>query len=188
MKDISLHLTDIIQNSVTAKAGRIKVIIDADQAKDCLKIIVSDDGSGMDKELLAQVTNPFVTTRTTRKVGLGISLFKASAEEAGGKLEIRSEKGKGTELEVSFRISSIDRIPLGDIPETVISTILSNPDIQVELILNSNKESFSFNSSEVKEKLGEVPITEYNVLAWIKEFVNEGIKITFGGVLDEIYS
>ena len=187
MKDISLHLIDIIQNSVTAKADTIIIAIDTTLEEDQLKISVSDNGSGMDKEMLSQVTSPFVTTRTTRKVGLGIPLFKASAEMAEGKLNITSEKGKGTVIEAYFKISSIDRIPLGDVSETLMTVVLASPEINFELLLKSCNGAFEFRTLEVKEKLGEVPITDFEVLAWLKEFIDEGIKNTFGGVLDEIH-
>jgi hypothetical protein len=188
MKDISLHLIDIIQNSIAANANKIIIGINASLDADRLKITVSDNGIGMDKEMLSQVTSPFVTTRTTRKVGLGISLLKASAEITGGELEISSEKGKGTILKADFIISSIDRIPLGDVSETMVSAILTDSNIEFDLILESHKEVFEFKTVEIKEKLGEVPITDFEVLAWLKEFINEGIMNTFGGVLDEVHS
>jgi hypothetical protein len=188
MKDISLHLIDIIQNSIAANANKIIIGINASLDADRLKITVSDNGIGMDKEMLSQVTSPFVTTRTTRKVGLGISLLKASAEITGGELEISSEKDKGTILKADFIISSIDRIPLGDVSETMVSAILTDSNIEFDLILESHKEVFEFKTVEIKEKLGEVPITDFEVLAWLKEFINEGIMNTFGGVLDEVHS
>ncbi|MCX7922152.1 MAG: ATP-binding protein [Clostridia bacterium] len=188
MKDLSLHLIDIIQNSISAKAKNITISLNACTESDNLKIEVADNGVGMDEELLSQVTNPFVTTRTTRKVGLGISLLKASAESTGGSLAVTSVKGEGTTLVADFKIKHIDRLPLGDIGETMVSAILTEPDINFELNLFSNKDSFKFSSFEIKDKLGEVPITQLDIITWIREFINEGVKITFGGVLDEIIS
>ena len=179
---------DIIQNSVTAKAARIEVIAEAELSTEMLIITIKDNGSGMDKELLARVTDPFSTTRTTRKVGLGLPLFKAAAERTEGELSITSNKGYGTTVTASFSIRNIDRPPLGDVAETITGIILSSPEIELVLKLVCGKEIFEINTSEIKEKLGEVPITEYEVLAWIKEYINEGITAIFGGVLDEIDS
>jgi hypothetical protein len=188
MRDISLHLMDIMQNSISAKAGKITVILALNESLDELEVAIIDNGMGMDEEFLKNVTDPFVTTRTTRKVGLGIPLLKASAQRAGGELAISSEKNKGTEIKAFFKVKHIDRIPLGDIAETMVSTIISDPGIGIELIMSDSKESFTFNSYEVKEKLGDVPITNYEVITWMKEYIDEGLKRIFGGVLDEITS
>lgn len=192
MRDISLHLMDIIQNSVKAGATEVTIEIFADKLKDWLNIRITDNGHGMDDEFLMQVKDPFVTTRVTRKVGLGLPLFEASAKRAGGELQIRSEKDKGTIIRVTFRISHIDRVPLGDIPETIMTLIAANPKINYQLRLCSiegNKEkSFNFNLSEIKAQVGDIPIEQIEILMWIKEYVKEGIIEIFGGVLDEIHS
>lgn len=188
MKDLSLHLLDIIRNSTAAKARNINVGIDADSREDKLEIIVEDDGVGMDRELLNKVTNPFTTTRTTRKVGIGIPLLKVSAEMSSGRLTIDSEKGKGTILRVSFKISHIDRPPLGDIADTMASLVMAEPEIEFRLVLKSGNGSFKFDTSEVKEKLDGIPINELEIVSWIREFIEDGVKSIFGGVLDEIDS
>jgi signal transduction histidine kinase len=186
MRDLSLHLMDIMQNSITAEAKKIFVGIKACKDKDRLEIEITDDGMGMDENLMKHVTDPFVTTRTTRKIGLGIPLLKASSERAGGVLAIKSVFGRGTTLEASFQIGNIDRIPLGSIEETFTSVITANLDTEFELFLSNGKEEFRFNSFEVKERLGDLSITNYEVIVWIKEYIQEGIKIIFGGVLDEV--
>ena len=186
MRDLSLHLMDIIQNSISAKAPKIIIEISTDKAQDILMIKIVDNGSGMDSELAAGVTDPFTTTRTTRKVGLGVPLLDACAARSGGQLTVNSVKGQGTTLTVSFGICNIDRPPIGDIAETMVNVIMASPEIEFELVLDNEKEKFDFNSFEVKEHLGSVPITEYTVLAWIREFIDEGMKNVFEGVLDEI--
>lgn len=186
MRDLSLHLMDIIQNSISAKAGKVFVGIKADKSLDKLEIEITDNGTGMDNELLKQVVDPFVTTRTTRKIGLGIPLLKDSAEMASGELTIKSVKGKGTTLAASFKIGHIDRIPLGSIDETIVSVIMANPEIEFELVLHNASERFRFDSFDVKEKIGDLSITNYEILTWIKEYIQEGIKTIFGGVLDEV--
>lgn len=188
MRDLSLHLMDIIQNSISANATKITVSVNAESDRDELVISIEDNGVGMDEEMLSRVTDPFVTTRTTRKVGIGIPLFKASAQRASGDIEIKSVKGKGTVLKAGFRISHIDRLPLGDIAETMVSVVIARPDIEFELFLCSKGEEFNFNSFEVKDRLGDVPITEYNVINWIREYIDWGVKKIFGGVLHEIDS
>lgn len=188
MRDLSLHLLDILQNSVTAKASFIKLVLEADNETEMLCITIEDNGVGMDAELLARVTDPFSTTRTTRKVGLGIPLFKAAAERSEGTLHIASEKGVGTTVTASFRIRNIDRPPLGDTADTITGMIMASPEVELEIRLLSNNGSFEMSTADLKEKLGDVPITEFGVLDWIKEYLNEGIIAIFGGVLYEIDS
>jgi hypothetical protein len=187
VRDLSLHILDIIQNSITANAAQIKLKIAADEKNDKLTIYIEDNGIGMSEELLKDITSPFSTTRKTRKVGLGISLLMASAKRADGELNIQSVLGLGTILIASFRVRHIDRLPLGDISETIISVILSKPEIDLEIELSSNKETFKFSMSEVKSRIGDIPITQLEVLTWIKDYLNEGVEIIFGGVLDEIH-
>jgi len=188
MRDLSLHIMDIVQNSISAEATCIKVSIIADDETGKLSVEIEDNGKGMDKDFAQRVTSPFVTTRSTRRVGLGIPLLQASAERAGGYLTIHSEPGSGTILRAVFQINHIDRLPLGDISETMTALIIANPDVHYMLYIKSNKTCFEFSTAEVKEKLGEVPITGYEVVAWIKDFIDDGIKNTFGGVLNEVFS
>jgi hypothetical protein len=186
MRDLSLHLLDIMQNSTAANARRIKVVISAGRYSGKLSMTVEDDGDGMDEELLKSVADPFVTTRSTRRTGMGIPLFKAAAQRAGGDVEIASEPGGGTTVKAEFGIENIDRPPLGSIPYTVMNMIAANPDISLEVVLENEGERFVFSTRELREKLGEVPLNRLEVLEWISGYVEEGIKVIFGGVLDEI--
>ena len=186
MRDLSLHLLDIAQNSISARASKMNITVHADKSRDELIIKVADNGNGMGKELLETVTDPFTTTRVTRRVGLGIPLFMASATGSGGSLTIDSAPGKGTTLEATFKISHIDRLPLGNVAETIISVILSKQDIDLVMLLESDTNSFKFDLSDIRERIGEVPVTEIEVLDWIREYIDEGVRITFGGVLNEI--
>lgn len=188
MKDLSLHILDLVQNSVSAGATRIKVVLKADTAEKILQVLIDDNGAGMDRELLERVTDPFATTRTTRRVGLGLPLMQASAERAGGRLEIVSEKGRGTQVRAYFGIDNIDRPPLGDVAGTVFQLMVSEPSRQISLEMDNGSEVYRFDASEIREKLGEVPVTEYSVMNWIVEYLNEGIKEIFGGVLNEVVS
>lgn len=188
MRDLSLHLLDIIRNSVSAGAAKVTVTVLSDIDKGKLHIIIRDDGAGMDEEMLKRADDPFMTTRTTRRVGMGIPLFKAAALRAAGDLEIKSARGQGTTLKGTFDIAHIDRPPLGDLPETMANVIMSDPEIEFELVLDNCKERFVFNSFSIREQLGGVKLNEFEVLEWIKGYVGEGVKAILGGVLDEIDS
>lgn len=184
MKDLSLHLLDIAQNSITAGASVIKISLE--YRNPMLILMVEDDGHGMDKAVLDKVTDPFTTTRTTRKVGLGIPLLKLSAELTGGGLEIRSEKEKGTVVEASFVVDSIDRIPVGDMDETVKVLIQANPEIDLELHFRNGKLKYDLTTMDVKKMINGVPIQNPGIVGWIGENIREGLKEIFGGVLNEI--
>ena len=186
MKDISLHLMDIAQNSIVAGANRITISMRIQNDLEKLLFEIIDNGRGMNQEFLEKVTDPFKTSRTTREVGLGIPLLKQSAEMAGGEFNLQSEPLKGTKLNASFEINHIDRIPLGDISETVKLLIMANPNISWTIQLSSSKNEFILVTDEIKDQLDGVPIEDNNVLEWIQNTINEGIQSVFGGVLDEI--
>jgi len=186
MRDISLHILDIMQNSTAANAGRITVKVEAIPGEDSLRIEIEDNGCGMDEELLTNVTSPFATTRKTRKVGLGIPLFKASAERSGGSFEIDSAKEIGTVVTAVFRISHIDRPPLGDLSGVIADMAAANPSVEIELSLNNGERQFVYNSREISGILDGVPLTEPAVIKWMREYIDEGIHEIFGGVLSEI--
>ena len=176
MKELSLHILDIVQNSVKAKATEIKIDIIESPEKNLLEITIADNGCGMRKDFLAKVKDPFATTRNTRKVGMGISLFEAAAKQCGGYLEIDSELGKGTTLYVCFELNNIDRAPIGDMAETMLTVIMSAPEINYVYTHRRSDKEFVFNTMEIKETLGDVPLTNPEILAWIKEYINEGFS------------
>ncbi|SCY16348.1 ATP-binding protein [Alkaliphilus peptidifermentans] len=176
MKELALHILDVAENSVRAEATEIKISIIEDTVVDILEIIIEDNGIGMDREFLDKVLDPFVTTRTTRKVGLGLSLFKAAAQQCGGDLTINSKKGEGTKVRAIFQHMHIDRVPLGNITDTIIALILADEkiDIKYQHIYNNNK--FCFDTTEIKKILQGLPITNVEVISWIKEHLKEGLK------------
>ena len=182
MKDLSLHLMDIMQNSVTAGASHIEVLVRAEKKKDLLTLSVKDDGKGMSGETLRQVSDPFYTTRTTRKAGLGIPLFKASAEMAGGSFSIESEIGKGTVVTAVYQISHIDRKPLGSVADTVTMCIMGHPEIDYHLILENDDSEFVFRTEDVREQIGEVPIEDPVIIGYLKEMIMEQTEGLFGGI------
>ena len=184
LRDISLHIHDLSENSITAGATLIRIALCAEDG--VLTLRLTDNGKGMSPELLARVEDPFTTSRTERKVGMGIPFFKLACEQTGGSFRIASELGKGTELTGRLMIGNIDRIPLGDVGETVSMLILESPETRFVLELTARGESFTLDTDEVREQLDGAPISDFEILQWIKEYVNESVLNIFGGVLDEI--
>jgi signal transduction histidine kinase len=131
MEDLGLHILDIVENSLSASATRIEILIVEHTCRDILTIEISDNGKGMDAVTQARALDPFFTRRTTRRVGLGIPLLAQAARECDGSLEIESEPGKGTRLKASFRRSHPDRKPLGAILETLRTIMSGRPDLQL---------------------------------------------------------
>lgn len=175
MRELSLHILDIAQNSIKAEAETLRIAIIEDLVEDKLTIKIKDDGIGMDSETMARVIDPFYTTRTTRKVGLGIPLFKSNAEQCGGYFEIHSQVGVGTEITAEFQYSHIDRVPLGNMPETIV-TILNacdTMDLVYTHCYNGNK--FTLNSKEIKKLLDGVPISNLDVIKWLRDYITEGL-------------
>lgn len=175
MQELSLHILDIAQNSVSAAAKEIGILISESSSENFLVITIIDDGNGMDKTLLEKVVDPFVTSRMTRKVGLGLSLFKMSAELTGGKFEIKSTLGVGTTVKAEFVREHIDRPPLGDIASTVTTLIQGNPQIRFIFNYRLDNKEFNLNTAEIKEILCDIPIDSFEVTSWLKEYMNENL-------------
>jgi anti-sigma regulatory factor (Ser/Thr protein kinase) len=175
LREIALHLLDIAENSIAAGAKNIIIGIEEDLQNDRLKAMVQDDGRGMDKQLLARVTNPFVTSRTTRKVGLGIPLLKAAAEACNGSLSISSTPGQGTRLEVDFQRNHIDRMPLGDVAGTVLTLVVGYPIIHWVFTYRTDGKEFTFDDEPIKRELEGISLTEPSVLAFLRELLQEGV-------------
>jgi len=181
MREIALHLLDIAENSVAAGSRNIRMGVVEDLQNDLLNVSVKDDGRGMDAETAKRVLDPFYTTRTTRKVGLGIPLLKLAAEQSEGGLTLETESGKGTRIEASFRHSHIDRMPLGDVGTTFLTLLISYPHIhwvfnyQMTTKDGSTK-TFELDDEEIKSVLGDTPLTEPDVLKIIRGMIEEGIE------------
>jgi anti-sigma regulatory factor (Ser/Thr protein kinase) len=176
MKDLALHILDILQNSVTAGATLVKLQIDEIPDKDEYYVKFIDNGKGMNTEMVQHVTDPFFTTRTTRKVGLGLPLLKQNAERTGGSLTIQSEPGKGTEVNVMFVYSHIDRLPTGDISGTLALTVSSYPAIDFIYTHTTPEGAFIFDTTEIKETLGDLPINNPQVIAFMKDLISDNLK------------
>ena len=175
MKELSLHILDIAQNSIKAGAKNIEIKINENSAENLLTIEINDNGCGMSKEFLKKVKDPFVTTRTTRKMGMGISLFEAAAIQCGGRLDIWSEEGVGTKLKAQFELDSIDRAPIGDMAETMMTIISGAPLPEYLYEHKKNGKEFVFDTIQIKEILGDIPLDMPEVLAWITDYIKEGL-------------
>lgn len=173
MEDLSLHILDIVENATTAGAKRVEIRIMEDTESDLLQITIKDDGRGMDIETLKGVTDPFVTSRTTRRVGLGIPLFEQAAREAGGHLSVTSERGSGTEISATFKAGHIDRKPMGDMGATIVSLVAGNPDVDFVYESNLDGKKASLDTRSIKEEIdGVATISDPQVLKLIQEMVN----------------
>ena len=176
MKELSLHILDIAKNSVKAKATLIEINIVEDENSNLLTIEIKDNGCGMSKEFLKTVKDPFSTTRTTRKVGMGIPLFEAASIQCGGELNITSEIDVGTTLTATFELDSIDRAPIGDMAGTMQTLISGSPAIEFIYRHTKNSKTFTLDTRELKLVLGEVPLDTPEVLMWIDGYINEGLN------------
>jgi hypothetical protein len=178
MRELSLHLLDIAENSVAAGALNIIIRVHEDLAADRMFLSVRDDGKGMDAETAARIVDPFVTSRTTRKVGLGLPLLKEAAEFCNGSLRIDSTPGKGTLVEVAFQHSHIDRMPLGDLASTFITLLVSSPEIHWIFEYQVNLECFALDDAPIKQELVGIPLTDPLVLGYLREMINQGVART----------
>ena len=178
MKELSLNILDIAQNSVTARSTLIR--IDLVETADTLRITISDNGCGMSKEMVETVKSPFTTSRTTRKVGLGIPLFKMASEQTGGNLTISSKSEKdfpddhGTVTSALFYKNHLDYTPLGDIINTIVTLIQGMGEIDLVFTHKSDSLDVLLDTREIRETLGgEIPLSTPDVLVWINEFLKE---------------
>lgn len=181
MRELSLHILDLIQNSIEAGASKVKVQIEENMAADYIDVTVSDNGKGMEPNLLKKVFDPFVTSRKTRKVGLGLPLIKMSAEHCGGYLTIQSSPGKGTHVNFRFKHSHWDRPPLGDIAQTIRNVIVSNPDLKFSYLHKVDDQMFQLDSGKIREILGDIPLSHPVMLTWLTGYLTEGIANLYGG-------
>jgi hypothetical protein len=176
LKDISLHILDIAENALKAQATRIEIHIIEDIENDLLRVQILDNGKGMDDKVIQTVTDPFVTTRTERRVGMGLPLLAESARMAGGDIRIKSDPGKVTMIEADFVYSNIDRKPLGYIIQTMIMLIAGNPEIHFHYYHKKNNQSYCMDTEELRKHLEEIPINHPDVIRFIRKDMEEGLK------------
>lgn len=169
MRDLSLHVLDIAENSIRAGALCIQIELIEDQENNLLTLSIQDNGKGMTDQMQEKVESPFFTTRTTRRVGLGIALLKQNCEISGGELVITSEIGVGTKIKATMQYNHIDRLPIGDMKCTLMSLITANPEIDWVYRRCVDEVDFELDTRQIKEVLQNVPINHPEVIKWITE-------------------
>ena len=181
MPEISLTILDVAENSTRAGASLVQITVDVQPEADKLTVIITDDGCGMTPEQIRQVTDPFYTSRTTRKVGLGVPFFKFAAESTGGSFSIESEPGKGTMVTAVFTLNHIDRMPLGDMTATIHALIQGHPATDFLYVYRCGKKEFFLDTREMRAILGDVPLTAPEISSYLKDYLTENKLETDGG-------
>ena len=174
MKEISLNILDIAENSVKAKATLTEIYVD--EIGDKLTLTIKDDGCGMDEATVKSVIDPFYTTRKTRKVGLGIPLLKLSCEQTGGSLSITSsidEDCHGTTVMAVFLMNHIDFTPLGDVTSSIVTLIQGHPDTDFLFRHSTERGEVELDTRELRVVLEDVPLDTYEVICWIRDNLKE---------------
>lgn len=175
MKDLSLHILDLTHNSISARASCIEIKIREDLQTDLYEIVIQDNGKGIEPEMLATVTDPFTTSRKSRKVGMGLALFKQNAEQTGGGLTIISTPGKGTCVSTTFKFSNIDRPPIGDISGVVVNLAAACPKIQFIYTHITQKGSYHFDTCEIIDTLDGIPLSDQVIRKYLIEMLDENL-------------
>jgi len=176
MKEIALHIMDIAQNSVRAGAKEISVSLSESLSTDTLTLTIADDGKGMDEETRRRAADPYFTSRTTRKVGLGLPLLQMNASLAGGRMTIDSAPGRGTTVVATFGYRHVDRPPLGDVSGTIALLILSNPGINIIYSHICKGAGWSISTREIREELGEDAVTDLTIVRALREIIGENVR------------
>lgn len=177
MQDLAMYILEILMNSIHADSSFIKLLIEFCREKDLVTIVVEDNGKGMNEEMVKKVMSPFTTTRTTRKVGLGVAFMKELCDECEGKLNIESKVGKGTIVKATYKMSHIDAPVLGDVGEMMMFAIQANETIDYEFVYKEDDNEFIFKTADIREELGDVKLDDPSILLWIKDYINQEIKI-----------
>jgi len=176
MEDLSLHLLDVVENCIKAEASRVEIRIQHDRKQDRLTLEIIDNGKGMDKETVNKALDPFFSTKTTRRFGLGLPLLAEASRAAEGDFSLASEPGKGTKVRATFQASHIDMKPLGDMAQTLVTLILGHPEVDILYLYKVNGEHYSMDTQEIKSHLNGIPINAPEVIRFIREHINEGLQ------------
>ncbi len=175
MQDISLHILDVAENSIKAQAHKIEIRIQDSAKDDLLTLEIIDDGMGMDAETLKKALDPFFSTKTTRRFGLGLPLLAEAARTANGDFSIESQPGKGTTIKATFQASHIDMKPLGDIALTLVTLILGQPEVDILFSHHIDQAQYILDTKEIKSQLNGLSIASPEVIRFIKEHIKEGL-------------
>jgi hypothetical protein len=175
MQDLSLHILDIAENGINAGADLIRITVEEDIHADSLTINIEDNGRGMETEFLLKALDPFVTTRANRKVGLGLFLLQQSARQAEGDIKIDSTPGVGTRVLVFMKHGHIDRKPMGNMSETMVTLIQGNPEVDFVYVHKRNAKEYQFDTRELRCELEEIPLSQPEVVTLIHNNLSEGL-------------
>lgn len=176
MLELSLHILDVVENSTRAGAKTVYITIIEDTSGDILSLEIRDDGSGMSEDVLKKVMDPFFTTKTVRNVGLGVPMLAQAAERTEGKFIIKSKGGEGTRVTAEFKLSHVDRQPLGDIASTLVTLIAGNTGVDFIYRHQHNDDEYILDTRDVKREIDDVPINHAEVLSFIREHIQGGLK------------
>jgi hypothetical protein len=176
MLELADHILDIAENSIRAGARVVEIVINEDSAKDLLTIEISDNGSGMTKEEIKKVEDPFYTTKTVRRVGLGIPLLANAAKMAGGSLTLKSAKGKGTKLAATFALSHLDRQPMGNITTTMLTLIAGNSGVDFIYKHRHSDRRFTLDTRQIRKEIEDVPINHPEIIKYIRGVIDAGLR------------
>lgn len=176
MLELAAHILDIAENSVRAGAELIEININEDTIDDLLSIEIIDDGQGMKQEEIKKALDPFYTTKTVRRIGLGLPLLADATQRAGGHFNLESQEGKGTTVQAYFGHSHIDRQPLGDIINTLIILIAGNPDVDFVYKHKYNSRQFKMDTRNIRKEIDDIPINHPEILKYIREVSEEGFN------------
>jgi anti-sigma regulatory factor (Ser/Thr protein kinase) len=180
MKELALHILDLAENSLRAGATELEITIERDEAADSLTVHIADNGRGMPPDALSRVSDPFYTTKETRRTGLGIPLASHAAQRAGGSFSIESQESRGTRITAVFQHSHIDRQPLGDMAGTVVALLLSNPAIELRFVCRSGSGEYSLDTRQLRGQLDGVPLNHLAVLAVLRDNISKNVHAFCG--------
>lgn len=182
MQELSMNVLDVAENSVAAGATLVAITLSIDTAAKRMTLAITDNGKGMPPEMAARVTDPFCTTRKTRKVGLGLPLLKMTAQATGGEMSIASKMGEGTTVRVSFGLSHIDRPPMGDVPGVLHTLVLMNPQTDFRFAFDYDGKTFVLDTREIREAAAPIPLDHPEISAWIRDCLKQNIDELHGGL------
>ena len=176
MKELSLHILDVAENGIFAGADFVEIEVDEAREANLLTIVIADNGRGMPDDIITVVTDPFYTTRATRRVGLGLSLLRSAADRCGGLMRIESAPGKGTRISAEFKYDHIDRAPMGDIVSTIITLVMGNPDVDFKYCHQIDEKRFFLSTRDVKKESGNHFITDPAVFKLFYQKLQSGLN------------
>jgi len=176
MKNIALHILDLVQNSARAKSQKVMISITEDPENDSYILIIEDDGEGMEEEIAQKATDPFFTSRTTRKVGMGLPLIQMNTERTGGTFNLHSEPGRGTRLEANFVFSHPDRLPLGEIDEVLVLLAVGLPHLRLVYEHKTTSGFYRFDTEAIREIIGDVQDSNMEIRKFLREMIVENLR------------